>query len=202
MKSPDTTAIPSTGLGWTETRVESLKTLWLDGFSASQVARELGGGLTRNAVIGKIFRLGLKRGEASAVSTRRERNPARDKAPPRPRMKVTPSPPARAERPPALRGTAPPADHEPTSRPPEAYEPPGLISGVMALNSRTCRWPIGDPKANTFSFCGCAATDVYCDRHKARAHNPRTPAMRKADRALDRRAGATNPTRSRPLQGG
>ncbi len=202
MKSPDTTAIPSTGLGWTETRVESLKTLWLDGFSASQVARELGGGLTRNAVIGKIFRLGLKRGEASAVSTRRERNPARDKAPPRPRMKVTPSPPARAERPPALRCTAPPADHEPTSRPPEAYEPPGLISGVMALNSRTCRWPIGDPKANTFSFCGCAATDVYCDRHKARAHIPRTPAMRKADRALERRVGATSPTRSRPLQGG
>ena len=202
MKSPDTTAIPSPGPGWTETRVESLKTLWLNGFSASQVARELGSGLTRNAVIGKIFRLGLKRGEASAVSTRRECNPAWAKAPPRPRMKVAPAPSAGADRPPALRCTAPMADHEPTSRPPEAYETPGLISGVMALNSRTCRWPIGDPKADTFSFCGCAATDVYCDRHKARAHNPRTPAMRKADRALDRRVGATNPTRSRPLQGG
>ena len=202
MKSPETTAVPSTGLGWTETRVESLKTLWLDGFSASQVARELGGGLTRNAVIGKIFRLGLRRGEASAVPTRRERNPARDKAPPRPRMKVAPSPPAQAERPPALRCTAPPVDHEPTSRLPEGYEPPGLISGVMALGSRTCRWPIGDPKTDTFSFCGCAATDVYCDRHKARAHTARTSAMRKADRALERRMGATSSTRSRPLQGG
>src|SRR5512141_1623281 len=45
-------------MGWTEERVEKLKKLWLDGLSASQIAKQLGG-VTRNAVIGKVHRLGL-----------------------------------------------------------------------------------------------------------------------------------------------
>ena len=44
--------------GWSEDRVERLKVLWADGLSASQVAKQLGG-VTRNAVIGKVHRLGL-----------------------------------------------------------------------------------------------------------------------------------------------
>jgi GcrA cell cycle regulator len=43
---------------WTDERIERLKTLWENGYSASQIANELGG-LNRNAVIGKIHRLGL-----------------------------------------------------------------------------------------------------------------------------------------------
>src|SRR5262249_62413387 len=45
-------------MGWTDERVETLKKLWLDGLSASQIAKHLGG-VTRNAVIGKVHRLGL-----------------------------------------------------------------------------------------------------------------------------------------------
>ncbi|HEY9218643.1 MAG TPA: GcrA family cell cycle regulator, partial [Phenylobacterium sp.] len=45
-------------MGWTEERVEILKKLWQDGLSASQIAKQLGG-VTRNAVIGKVHRLGL-----------------------------------------------------------------------------------------------------------------------------------------------
>ena len=45
-------------MGWTDERVELLKKLWADGLSASQIAAELGG-ITRNAVIGKVHRLGL-----------------------------------------------------------------------------------------------------------------------------------------------
>ena len=45
--------------GWTEDRVGALKKLWLEGQSASQIAKQLGGGVTRNAVIGKVHRLGL-----------------------------------------------------------------------------------------------------------------------------------------------
>src|SRR4051812_9430640 len=44
--------------GWTDDRVASLKKLWLEGLSASQIAKQLGG-VTRNAVIGKVHRLGL-----------------------------------------------------------------------------------------------------------------------------------------------
>ncbi|MGR3571339.1 GcrA family cell cycle regulator [Brevirhabdus sp.] len=45
-------------MSWTEERVETLKTMWSEGKSASQIAKELGG-VTRNAVIGKVHRLGL-----------------------------------------------------------------------------------------------------------------------------------------------
>ncbi len=68
---------------WTDDRVELLKKLWMDGLSASQIAAELGG-ITRNAVIGKVHRLGLS-GRAKAPSS----------TAPRPRK---PRPPAHAFR--------------------------------------------------------------------------------------------------------
>ena len=45
-------------MSWTDERVELLKKMWTEGQSASQIAKELGG-VTRNAVIGKVHRLGL-----------------------------------------------------------------------------------------------------------------------------------------------
>ena len=45
-------------MSWTDERVEKLKELWTEGMSASQIAKVLGG-VTRNAVIGKVHRLGL-----------------------------------------------------------------------------------------------------------------------------------------------
>ncbi|PKP75130.1 MAG: GcrA cell cycle regulator, partial [Alphaproteobacteria bacterium HGW-Alphaproteobacteria-6] len=45
-------------MSWTDERVETLKKMWTEGQSASQIAKELGG-VTRNAVIGKVHRLGL-----------------------------------------------------------------------------------------------------------------------------------------------
>ena len=46
-------------MSWNDERVEMLKKLWLEGLSASQIANELANGITRNAVIGKVHRLGL-----------------------------------------------------------------------------------------------------------------------------------------------
>jgi GcrA cell cycle regulator len=45
-------------MSWTDERVELLKKMWTEGKSASQIAKELGS-VTRNAVIGKVHRLGL-----------------------------------------------------------------------------------------------------------------------------------------------
>jgi GcrA cell cycle regulator len=47
-------------MSWTDDRIAKLKKYWDAGFSASQIADKLGGGVTRNAVIGKAHRLGLK----------------------------------------------------------------------------------------------------------------------------------------------
>src|SRR3954467_4080076 len=58
-------------MGWTDERVELLKKLWMEGFSASQIAGELGEGVTRNAVIGKVHRLKLSgRAKPASVAPR------------------------------------------------------------------------------------------------------------------------------------
>src|SRR5712672_3472721 len=61
---------------WTDERVELLKKLWTDGLSASQIAAELGG-ITRNAVIGKVHRLGLSGRAKSPSSTAPRQRKAR-----------------------------------------------------------------------------------------------------------------------------
>src|SRR6516164_8441750 len=68
-----------TQVNWSEDRVEQLKNLWTEGLSASQIARALGG-VTRNAVIGKVHRLGLA-GRASPSRSERPRLPMAPKAP-------------------------------------------------------------------------------------------------------------------------
>src|SRR3712207_7312197 len=64
------------GATWTDERVELLKKLWTDGLSASQIAAELGN-VTRNAVIGKVHRLGLSgraKDKVPAAAAQRPRN--------------------------------------------------------------------------------------------------------------------------------
>ncbi len=93
-------------MSWTDERVETLKTMWADGQSASQIAKELGG-VTRNAVIGKVHRLGLSNRaggpagapepepeEEAAMPPRTEAEPEAEEAEP---VKAEP---ARAEVPP------------------------------------------------------------------------------------------------------
>src|SRR3712207_3063070 len=59
-------------MSWTDERVERLKKLWQEGLSASQIAAELGG-VTRNAVIGKVHRLGLSGRGQPTTSIKRQR---------------------------------------------------------------------------------------------------------------------------------
>src|ERR1041385_7953064 len=80
---------------WTDDRVELIKKLWGDGLSASQIAGELGG-ITRNAVIGKVHRLGLSgRAKAPSTSMPRPRKPR----PATPISRAPQGPPPRPRRP-------------------------------------------------------------------------------------------------------
>ena len=157
-------------MSWTDQRVELLKQLWIEGLSASQIAAALGG-ITRNAVIGKVHRLGLS-GRAKAPSS----------APPRPRRPRAPSHPMGS----AFRfhGNAalarlPEPDFEPALR----YEPlpepepePMVCERVTILDLRECmcRWPLGDPGREDFRFCGTRTNPgaPYCQHHMARAYQP------------------------------
>ena len=150
---------------WTDERVETLKKLWGDGLSASQIAGELGG-ITRNAVIGKVHRLGLS-GRAKSPSS----------ASPRPR-KPRPQHMMRVSRP-AVRGNTALAqafDYE-VEPEPELVEnviPLGQRRTLLELNEDTCRWPIGDPGTAEFYFCGgqSITTGPYCGYHSRIAYQP------------------------------
>jgi GcrA cell cycle regulator len=151
---------------WTDERVETLKKLWADGLSASQIAAELGG-ITRNAVIGKVHRLGLS-GRAKSPSS----------SAPRPRKARTHSHMLRVSRP-AMRGnTALAHAYELEVEPePELIDniiPLGQRRTLLELNELTCRWPIGDPGTTEFFFCGgLPATGLpYCAYHSRVAYQP------------------------------
>ncbi|WP_335947686.1 MULTISPECIES: GcrA family cell cycle regulator [Salipiger] len=85
-------------MSWTDERVELLKKMWAEGQSASQIAKELGG-VTRNAVIGKVHRLGLSNrtgsgaAPAAAAAPAKEAKPVKD-AKPAPKPKPAPAAPA------------------------------------------------------------------------------------------------------------
>ena len=146
-------------MGWTDERVELLKKLWQDGLSASQIAKQLGG-VTRNAVIGKVHRLGLS-GRATPSKPQR----TVFKAPRAPRPVAAPSAPRRIAEPVS-------AHAQPT---PVRYvdEEPGMAT-VLTLGVHMCKWPIGDPSLDSFTFCGRRTDEVgpYCGQHAQVAYQP------------------------------
>ncbi len=166
---------------WTDERVELLKKLWAEGLSASTIAVELGG-ITRNAVIGKVHRLGLSgRAKSPAASA------------PRPRKARPASPAFRPSRP-SVRGntalalhtaTAYDLDLEPDSdpEPTENVLPIGQRCTILELTEDKCHWPIGDPGQTDFFFCGGKSVVglPYCGYHARVAYQP------VADRRRDRR---------------
>ena len=79
-------------MSWTDERVETLKRMWAEGQSASQIAKELGG-VTRNAVIGKVHRLGLSNRAGEGASMADEVEAAPPAAPAKPEVAARPAEP-------------------------------------------------------------------------------------------------------------
>ena len=168
---------------WTDDRVALLSKLWVaDERTATQCARELG--VTRNAVIGKVFRLGLTKrhniaakklkGPGKFVGLVKAARKARsaNRVPPKPARIKLPPPDV----------FAPAADAVPHA----AWEAlPGTVPVTLEALSRTgCRWPIGDDAP--FMFCGCEALagSSYCPTHRHRATGKGTTEGRGATRSL------------------
>ena len=157
-----------TTASWTEDRVGALKKLWLEGQSASQIAKTLGGGVTRNAVIGKVHRLGLS---GRAAPSQPARTTFRAAARPRPAAPAAPVQAPSAPR--RIEAAAPrPVMAVQPSAPAPMPELPGTAT-VMTLGAHMCKWPIGDPSSREFSFCGRRASEgVYCGEHARVAYQP------------------------------
>ena len=130
----------------TKQRIEQLKKLREAGYTASNIATELGG-ITRNAVIGKAHRLGLSgrmksKSKVSSVSIVRKR-----KMPVNKNSKI-------------IELTTSVEPMNPTS--------------FADIKDGLCRWPLGEPEDLDFKFCGrkCAEGMIYCTEHHSLAYQP------------------------------
>ena len=185
-------------MSWTDERVELLKKMWGEGQSASQIAKELGG-VTRNAVIGKVHRLGLSNragsgGSAKSAPAAKAKAAPKAKAEAKPKAKPAAAKPA-AEEPAAEAAPKPvtPARRQiiPAGQPLPPQPSANEISAealakqsevekkakkisVMELTEKTCKWPVGDPATDDFWFCGLPAQTgkPYCEAHVGVAFQP------------------------------
>jgi GcrA cell cycle regulator len=170
-------------MSWTDERVELLRKLWQEGLSASQIAAELAHGITRNAVIGKVHRLGMS-GRVKPPSA----------APVRPRAAKPLRPAGTPMRPLAMRGNtalaaAPYAAEMPRIRAhQDVVVPISECVTITDLREHMCRWPLGDPTTPEFRFCGARSGDIgpYCSGHARMAYQPMQD--RRRDRGLARLA--------------
>ena len=171
---------------WTDERVEVLARLWGDGLSASQIAAQLGG-VTRNAVIGKVHRLGLsgRNKAAPPPQAQKLRKPARP-------LGLAPVP--QGPTPVASPGASQPAAvmEARTPQPDMAEEVVIPFSDrvtIMELRESMCRWPLGDPTTPEFRFCGqrSPAGVPYCAHHARVAYQPAADRKR-GDRRMAMRA--------------
>jgi GcrA cell cycle regulator len=163
-------------MAWTDDRVEILTKLWGEGLSASQIARELGD-VTRNAVIGKVHRLGLA-GRAS---------------PTRPKSRI------RHREPSNFSSNFSSKDRynenlKPLSLPEPAVNSDGKPINILMLTEKICKWPIGEPSDENFRFCGLNRVQgsVYCEEHTKVAYQPLETRRKKKVKFSAKRNTKTN----------
>lgn len=195
---------------WTDpARVELVKKLWADGLSASQIAGRLGG-VTRNAVIGKVHRLGLSgRATTSRMKSHRPRKvakyPTRTSAPAKMKKAGFRSS-AMAE----LYATS--GDAMDAARlAPDLIIPITEQRTLLNLEPGDCRWGFGDPKLPGFHFCNrhqVGSSDrmhkgvmPYCEFHAARSTTAAPPVFRMPSKPLPRNMASGGGGRS-PTAGG
>ena len=202
-------------MSWTDDRIETLRTMWEKGMTASQIADALGE-VSRNAVIGKAHRLGLQ-SRPSPVKPNEEGASAPAPAPARkaaaPAAQAPRPAPAPAAAAPAAadEGAAPAAAPVPASaptpilrsvgpggfvrqspgeqQPPISPAPPRRLvpakpspemagkTGLLDLNDKICKWPLGHPGEPDFHFCGDKVNPgfPYCVAHCGHAYQAQLP---------------------------
>lgn len=155
---------------WTPERIETLKKLWADGLSCGKIAKVFGAasGISRNAVIGKVNRMGLagrdkymNKGKPKSATPRIPRMP-KSATPRQPRKPKTFKD----------KFAAPIFEHVE-----EARLSDGEFATVLTITQGMCKWPIGDPQSENFHFCGNATPYEklpYCAAHNRMSHQPGT----------------------------
>jgi GcrA cell cycle regulator len=170
---------------WNETRDAEAIRLFNEGKSSTEIAMALGG-VTRNAVIGRLGRMGYNRGS--------DANKFKGRARPSAVSLGTAASPTllRIMAPPVRSGPSRNADSQGgavhiMNRGEAPERPMGKDHGLAAtatlttLKAHGCKWPIGDPRDSDFGFCGRAREHhAYCEAHRAVAYQAVPEAKAKA----------------------
>jgi GcrA cell cycle regulator len=140
---------------WTDERLELLKSGFAAGLSCREIAATIG--VSRNAVIGKISRLNLKRDKDRMVRTARPERTSEARPRGAPRLRQILLKAYSAER--------------QATRPDEPIHN-GHTCSLLELGNDTCRWPISTPGADDFCFCGNPPLGglPYCAGHSRLAY--------------------------------
>jgi GcrA cell cycle regulator len=156
---------------WNDDRETILLKMWVEGWSASVIANRLGG-VTRNAVIGKLHRLG-KKGRTTIQRSQGAHGSAKRAAAHKAKRKINlPKVRELSLEPPVRRVPGLQYTNIVTTEP--IVDGPSLTPRtVETLTLSCCRWPIGDPQSAAFHFCGGKAVPglPYCQGHALRAYN-------------------------------
>jgi GcrA cell cycle regulator len=155
--------------------ISKLKSLFEKGLSTAEIGKRLG--FTKNAVVGKINRLGLNAKLAAAS--------AKSKAAAKKAKKAAPAakPQKAAKKAVAAKKSAPKKETA-KSRTESRRKTERIIrhsAQLMSLRADQCRWPVGDPDSDDFHFCGekCFTGKPYCFEHCKVAYQFAAPAKKK-----------------------
>lgn len=191
---------------WTDEAVARARQLWSDGDSASQIAcalTTLASGPSRNAVIGKLHRMGLRRGDERAAKTIKAKAArSRSLLRPRPLTQVVLS----VRRPEHGGPTLIPVELPPPEPELQAFNdaiPAEQRCSLVDLDELKCHYPVGEPSEPGFFFCGGITKEIitrsefgprdcrspYCAFHHRITHQGSAPNLSESERERRRNWG-------------
>lgn len=138
---------------WTDDRIDRMKALWREGRTAEAISLDLGSGISRSAVLGKVHRLGLSaggHGTTPVIKTPVSKKPTRSA----PNSTVEPPCPVPVE-------------------PPEFDVPTAGLTTILSVRRLECRWPYGEPEDHDFRLCGRRVErGAFCGAHAGIGYRP------------------------------
>lgn len=177
-------------MAWTFQQEEQLKQLWAEGYSASEIAREMGA-TTRNAVLGKAHRMGLDGSTRLPNEELKKLRKARQQEANRRHKKGEDYIKEERQSKPLLKDAPKKKFKKLTQELPEFVEPERANPrDIQTLEEGECKFPIGEPKTADFYFCGARQKDgsSYCPHHHEIAYRPLKRTARKTATSSDNAA--------------
>lgn len=166
---------------WTDDLIAEAKRLYLTGLSATEVAVAMGGGFTRNSVMGKMHRLGVSRppgmNDANRLKSALAANALSRLAAKERRQDIANqgrAVAARRNKPEPKQQLKFGVPNDGRKRKPRAIKEQVALENVepvemMDLKPNHCRWPIDDPRPGAWSCGAEKARGSYCGWHGAKA---------------------------------